>query len=151
MADASLTQTEADALLALEKRRSDDTQWDYPYSSLMGTVTIPLLSMDRREKFLLDIRRAQINLAKGTYQNRGQEVVILARLDFGGAPHRNPDGEEIGSPHIHLYREEFGDKWAFPIPSDRFANLDDPWQTLEDFMRFCNIVEPPIIRRGLFI
>ena len=68
MADASLAQTEADALLALEKRRSDDTQWDYP--SLSGTVTIPLLSMDRREEFLLDIRRAQINLAKGTYQNR---------------------------------------------------------------------------------
>ena len=149
MADASLTQTEADALLALEKRRSDDTQWDYP--SLSGAVTIPLLSMDSREEFLLDIRRSRINFAKGTYQNRGREVVILARLDFSGSPHRNPDGEEIGSPHIHLYREGFWDKWAFPISSDRFANLDDPWQTLEDFMRFCNIVEPPVIRRGLFI
>ena len=74
--------------------------------------------MDGREEFLLDIRRARIDLAKGTYQNRGREVVILARLDFGGAPHRNPDGEEIGSPHIHLYREGFGDKWAFPIPSE---------------------------------
>ena len=149
MADANLTQAEADALLALEKRRRDNTEWDYP--SLGGTVTIPLVSIDQREPFFLDIRRGRINLAKGTYQNRGRQVVVLARLDFGGAPHRNPDGEEIESPHLHLYREGFGDKWAYSVPSDRFANLDDPWQTLEDFMRFCNIVEPPVIRRGLFI
>ena len=80
MADASLTQTEADALLALEKRRSDDTQWDYP--SLSGVVTIPLLSMDSREEFLLDIRRSRINFAKGTYQNRGQKIVIPCPLGF---------------------------------------------------------------------
>ena len=77
-------------------------------------------------------------------------MAILARLDFGGATHRNPDGEEIGSPHLHLYREGFGDKWAFPVPSDSFADLEDPWRTLEDFMQFCNIIEPPVIRRGLF-
>ncbi len=46
--------------------------------------------------------------------------------------------------------EGFGDKWAFAVPTERFENLGDPWRTLDDFMRFCNIVEPPIIRRGLF-
>lgn len=148
MANADLTQAEADALMALEKRRVDGTEWDYP--DLGGRVTVPLVSTDRREPFLLDLRRARIDLSKGTYQNRGRQVAILARLDFGCMPHRNPDGEEIASPHLHLYREGFGDKWAFPVPSDRFANLDDPWLTLEDFMRFCNIVEPPVIRRGLF-
>jgi hypothetical protein len=75
---------------------------------------------------------------------------VLVRLDFGGAPHRNPDGEEIGSPHLHLYREGYGDKWAVPVPEDRFENLSDPWQTLEDFMRYCNVVQSPMIRRGLF-
>lgn len=148
MATTELTQAEADALLALEKRRVDGTEWDYP--DLGGRVTVPLVSVDRREQFLLDLRRARIDLTKGTYQNRGRQVVILARLDFGGAPHRNPDGEEIGSPHLHLYREDFGDKWAFPVPDDRFADLSDPWQTLRDFMRFCNIVDPPLLRRGLF-
>ena len=148
MANADLTQAEADALMALEKRRVDGTEWDYP--DLGGRVTVPLVSTDRREPFLLDLRRARIDLSKGTYQNRGRQVAILARLDFGCMPHRNPDGEEIASPHLHLYREGFGDKWAFPVPSDRFANLDDPWLTLEGFMRFCNIVEPPVIRRGLF-
>ena len=143
-----LTQAEADALLALEKHRVDMTQWDYP--GLGGTVTIPLISADRREPFLLDLRRSRIVLAKGTYQTRCRHIAILVRLDFGGTPHRNPDGEEIGSPHLHVYREGFGDKWAFPIPESYFSNLQDLWQMLEDFMRFCNIVEPPDIRKGLF-
>ncbi len=74
-------------------------------------------------------------------------MVVLVRLDFGGAPHSNPDGVEMGSPHLHLYREGYGDKWAVPVPGDRFA---DRWRLLDDFMRYCNVVEPPVIRRGLF-
>jgi len=77
-------------------------------------------------------------------------VVVLVRLDFGGHPHRNPDGEEILSPHLHIYKEGYGDKWAIPVPTDRFPNMDDLWKTLEDFMRFCNITEPPFIEKGLF-
>jgi len=149
MTDANLIQAEADALLAMEKRRVDDSEWNYP--DLGGQITVPLVSSDQRESFLLDVRRGGIDLAKGTYQNRGRQVVILARLDFGGAPHRNPDGEEIGSPHLHLYREGYGDKWAYRVPLEHFSNLGDPWLTLEDVMRFCNIFETPFIRRGLFI
>lgn len=148
MADPNLTQAEANDLIVLEKQRVDETRWNYP--DLGGKITIPLVSTDGREEFLLDLHRARVNLAKGTYQNRSRQVVVLVRLDFGGAPHRNPDGEEIGSLHLHLYREGFGDKWAFPVPSDRFSDMGNSWQMLQDFMQFCNIVEPPIIRRGLF-
>jgi len=147
MADLNLTQIEADALIALPKHRVDDTQWDYPG---VGGISIPLVSADRREQFVLDLRRGRIDLSKETFQNRGRQVVVLVRLDLGGAPHRNPDGEEIGPPHLHLYREGFADKWAVPAPPDRFANLSDPWGTVEDFMRYCSVVEPPLIRRGLF-
>ena len=148
MADSNLSQTEADVLIAMEKRRVDKNQWNYP--AFGEQVTIPLVSTDGREAFLLDLHRARINLTKGTYQNRSRQVVVLVRLDFGGAPHRNPDGEEIGVPHLHLYREGFGDKWAFSVPSDRFPDVENSWQTLQDFMRFCHIVEPPIIQKGLF-
>lgn len=148
MTDPKLTQAEADALMKMEKHRSDDKQWDYP--DLGRHVAIPLTSANRRESFLLDLRRGRINLAKGTYQTRARQIVILARLDFGGAPHRNPDGKEIGSPHLHLYREGFGDKWAFPVPSEHFLSSDDPWQMIEDFMRYCNITKPPLIQRGIF-
>jgi len=148
MAEINLTQAEADALIAMAKHRLDGTEWDYP--DLGGAVSIPLVSADRREQFVLDLRRGRIDLAKGTYQNRGRQVVVLVRLDFGGTPHRNLDGEEIDSPHLHIYREGFLDKWAMPVPAGDFRDVTNPGQTLDDFMRFCNIVEPPTIRRGLF-
>ena len=110
---------------------------------------MPLLSPDKRESFFLDITRSQINLTKGTYQNRARAVAILARLDFGGAPHRNPDDEEIPCPHLHLYRERYGDRWATSLPAERFSDAGDPWLLLE-FMQFVNITVPPDIRRGLF-
>jgi hypothetical protein len=148
MPDISLTQAEADALIGLPKYRVDNTQWDFP--TLGGAVSIPLVSENRREHFVLDMRRGRIDLGKGAYQNRARQVIVLVRLDFGGAPHRNPDDEEIGSPHLHVYREGYGDKWAMPIPGDRFTNPADPWQNLVEFMAYCNVVGPPAIRRGLF-
>ena len=148
MAEINLTQTEADALIAMEKHRVNNERRDYPV--LGGSVSIPLISADRRENFILDVSRGRINLAKGTYQNRPRQVVVFVRLDFGGQPHRNPDGEELESPHLHVYREGYGDKWAVPVPSGTFPNITDTWKTLEDFMRFCNIATPPLIERGLF-
>ena len=147
MANYDLTQADANTLIALEKRRVDDNVWDYP--GLGGGVSIPLVSVDEREQFFLDLRRSRIDLAKGSYQNRGRRVMPLIRLCFGGPPHDNPDGVEIKSPHLHVYREGYGDKWAFPVPGDRFVNLSDQWQTFHDFMGFCNIVQPPNVRRGL--
>jgi len=49
-----------------------------------------------------------------------------------------------------VYREGYGDKWAVPVPVDRFRVTGDVWATLEDFLRFCNITQPPHIERGLF-
>jgi len=149
MSATSLAQDEADALLAVGKQRSDSVERDYP--GLGGNLSAPLVSVDGREHFFLDIRRGRLNLRKRTYQNRGRQVIVLARLDFEGPPHRNPDGEEIGSTHLHLYREGYGDKWAYPVPPEQFPNQDDPWLMLDDFMRYCRIVEPPRIRRGLFV
>jgi hypothetical protein len=143
-----LTQAEADGLLAMEKIRADDLTREYPH--LGGALTVPLISRDRAESFLLDVKRGRIDLAKVTHQNRARQVVILVRLDVGGPGHRNPDDSEISCPHLHLYREGFGDKWAFPVPAQSFPNLADLWETLQDFMRFCNITEPPQITRGLF-
>ena len=148
MSDLNLAQSDADALLTLEKHKVDNTVHEYPF--LGGSLKIPLISRDRREEFLLDVYQNQINLAKGTYQNRARRVVILARLDFGGAPHRNPDDEEIPCPHLHLYREGFGDKWAFPVPLEAFPSIADRWQTLQDFLRYVNVTDPPDFRRSLF-
>jgi hypothetical protein len=83
-------------------------------------------------------------------QNRARQVVVLVRLDLAGPTHRNPDGEEVPCPHLHLYREGYGDKWAKPLPADIFSAPTDLWATLQAFQVFCNITQPPHIERGLF-
>jgi len=148
MADINLTQAEADALIAMEKHRATEDRSDFPMGG--QSLVLPLQSSDKREQFLLDLSRGRIDLLKIKMQNRGRQVVVLVRLDLGGAPHRNPDDEEIPTPHLHVYREGYGDKWAVPVPVDRFRVTGDVWATLEDFLRFCNITQPPHIERGLF-
>ncbi len=143
-----LTQAEADALFAMEKHRVDERRWSLPDTG--GGVVVPLVSADGDEPFHLDISRGRINLTKGKIQNRARTTMVLARIDFGGAPHRNPNDEEIACPHMHHYREGFGDRWAFPISPEVFTQPTDHWQTLVDFMRFCNITRPPEFDRGLF-
>ena len=148
MADINLTQAEADALIAMEKHRTTEDWSDFPMGG--QSLVLPLQSADKREQFILDLSRGRIDLLKVKMQNRGRQVVVLVRLDLGGAPHRNPDDEEVPAPHLHIYREGYGDKWAVPIPADRFPNVGEVWTTLEDFLQFCNISQPPHIDRGLF-
>ena len=143
-----LSQAEADALLAMEKQRTEAAPYTLPATG--GRLCVPLASLDRREAFTLDIHRSSINISKGTYQNRARTTVILARLDFGGAPHRNPDEREIGVPHLHLYREGYDDRWAFPVPAKHFPETMDRWRMLSDFLRFCHVVTPPEFTRSLF-
>jgi hypothetical protein len=149
MPEINLTQPEADALLAMEKHQLDDRPWLFP--AVGGRICVPLISANRRERFNLDISRGRIDLARVKYQTRTREVVILARLDLGGAPHQNPDGHEIPCPHLHLYRENYADKWAVPAPLSDFPRILDLWETLQDFMRFCRVTKPPDIQRGLFV
>src|SRR5437667_12077454 len=130
MAEINLTQEEANILIAMEKRRANEDRSDFPMRG--QSLTLPLLSADKREQFLLDLSCARIDLQKVKMQNRGRQVVVLVRLDLGGAPHRNPDDEEIAAPHLHLYREGFGDKWAMPLPVGLFRNPADVWITFEE-------------------
>jgi hypothetical protein len=143
-----LTQSEADELIAMPKHPTDENTVQFPSSG--ERLVIPLVSTDKTEDFLLDVTRSRIDLAKITYQNRGRVVVVLLRLDLNGAPHRNPDGHQMPCPHLHIYREGFGDKWAFPLPAGKFANLGDMTQTLSDFMDECNVTVKPTIQTGFF-
>lgn len=148
MADLDITQAEADSLMAMEKKAIDQKDWTFPGPA--ERVVIPLTSLDKREDFLLDVTRYQIRLTKATFQNRVRVAIILYRLDIDGAPHRNPDGQEIPCPHLHVYKEGFGDRWAFPAPIDKFPDTTDLFSTFYAFMEHCNITQPPAIQKGLF-
>jgi hypothetical protein len=149
MADVNLLQAEADALIAMEKFRTDTKLWNWPNPS--ERVTIPLMSADKRESFILDITRARIKVTKATYQNRARQAIVLMRLDLDGPPHTNPDGQEILCPHLHVYREGFGTKWAFPLPSSYpQPPAADLLTMCSAFMVDCRIVDPPEFQEGLF-
>jgi len=147
MADIEISQDEADALIQMPKVRVNDDVWHFPGRG--RSINIPLLSEDKRTNFLLDIWRGRLELNKITYQNRVHQMIILVRLDLTGKPHKNPDDEIITGPHIHVYREGFSDKWAYPISPGSFSDITDHWQTLKDFMTYCNIVQEPNIIAGI--
>ncbi len=144
MPDADLPQAEANRLIALPKHRVNLQAWPYPRGG--GRVAIPLQSENKREHFLLDLSRAGINITKGTHQTRARQVEPLVRLCTSRPGHRNPDGVMVPPDHLHLYREGYAAKWAQPVPADVFRDLADLQATLEDFMRYCNVVEPPFIQ-----
>jgi hypothetical protein len=143
-----LTQSEADELIALPKRPSDDRLHQFPPPG--EKLVIPFESIDRSEDFVMDVTRSRMDFSKVTYQNRGRVVVVLLRLDLNGSPHRNPDDEVIPCPHLHTYREGYGDKWACPLPEGKFGSLTDLAQTFFDFLTLCNVVERPTLQTGLF-
>ncbi|MDR1269566.1 MAG: hypothetical protein LBK82_08580 [Planctomycetaceae bacterium] len=143
-----LTQAEADALIQMEKFYTGTDIFDFP--SMGGSLRIPLHSADKREDFTLDISRNKIAFERNKLQTRVRKTIILVRIDIGGQPHRNPDGEEINCPHLHLYREGFDDKWAISLPSV-FIAPSNIFRTLNEFMDYCNIITKHFIRRDLFI
>jgi len=147
MSNTDLTQLEADKLIRMSKYHQNE-QIRYTYPSV-GEITISLLSKDEKEEFLLTIWKGKIGL-KSKHQTRVRKTIVLIRLDLYGAPHRNPDGIEVPGTHIHLYREGYGDKWAYSVDPEKFPHLNDLWQTLHDFMNFCNVQKIPIVDRGLF-
>lgn len=154
------TQSEADALIDLQKKRAEKKVYNFP---LPGEILIiPITSMDERESFLIDINRGSIRLTKCTYQERYQRIIILVRLDVDGPSHPNPEvmnvplpylepynGQTISCPHLHLYVEGFMDKWAIPSPSEKFPRTEGICATLGDFFRYCNVIEPPSVQRTL--
>lgn len=142
-----LSQQEGDALISMEKHYTGKDGFSFPTNG--SALHIPLSSINGREEFILDVTSGRIELRKHTLQTRARKTVILARLDICGPPHRNPDGEEILCPHLHLYKEGFGDKWAAPLPPC-FSRPENSYHTLGEFMDYCHIVTKPRILWGLF-
>jgi hypothetical protein len=146
MVSPEFTQADAERLLAMEKFRIDETNHKFPDRG--GKLSINLVNKKEKENFVINYNRGTINLQKRSHNMRG--YIVLARLDLDGSTHRNPDGQEVPARHLHLYREGYGDKWAFPVPENFFCKMDDAYQTLQDFMNYCNVVELPNIERSLF-
>ncbi|MGO4440833.1 DUF6978 family protein [Rhizobium sp. RAF56] len=142
-----LSQSEANALLEMEKHAEAGASYRFPAKG--ERLSIPLLSADEKENFHVDVNRRSIALYKCTFNGRTRGNVILARLDLNGSPHRNPDGEEIDCPHLHLYREGHGDKWAYSLPDGVFSDLANLKAVCQDFLTYFRVVSQPQITSDL--
>lgn len=141
-----LTQAEADILIAMAKIFADARAIAIPPGV---DDTRELIGADPKERFLLDIWRSTFRLSKFRLQTRGRQIIVLVRLDIGGAPHTNPDGTRLPGTHLHIYREGYEDKWAQPIDPARFRDLADIRLAFEDFCGVCNIAGIPPFQPSL--
>jgi hypothetical protein len=139
-----LTQVEAQQLMEMTKR------FVRPPAAIAippgADETYELAGPNDREKFLLDVWRGTLRLSKLKLQERARTIVVLVRLDVDGAPHTNPDGQRLSGTHVHLFKEGYDDRWAYPVDASRFTTLSDPGATFQDFCAFCNIESPPPIQ-----
>ena len=77
-----LTQAEADGLIAMPKERARDENYNFPRPG--AVLTIPIISANKRDTFLIDANRGKIRLTKCSYQERYQVIIVLLRLDIDG-------------------------------------------------------------------
>lgn len=94
------------------------------------------------DKFLLDFYRGSFELAKYTANKRFRQTLIMFRYDNAGR-HTNPDGESFDGPHVHLYREGFNDKFAFPVSKIDIREDESMEDKFRKILHFCNIIECP--------
>lgn len=106
-------------------------------------------SMTSKEVFLLDFYRGSFELSKYTINERYRQTIIMLRFDNCGR-HTNPDGVFFEGPHVHLYREGYNDKFAFPVSEVNVSNTDTMEQVFKKIMHFCNIKKLPTIEVSLF-
>ena len=149
-----LSQNEADRLLQMLKEFADSDPLEFGASQAMKYQR-ELISIDRKEKFILDVERGNRKRTRLKYQTRGREVIILARLELDGPDHINPPnaphrpGERLSCPHIHLYLEGFEDRVAYAFADVANLNIRDATNgllTFEDFLFFCGVQNCPDIQ-----
>ena len=157
-----ITQQDANFFFGMEKFPEEEKEYQFPSSG--QKLSIAFNSTDKRENFLFDIYRGSIRISKVTYQNRVRKAFILRRLDLDGPTHTNPEvetiplsilepynGKEISTPHLHLYVEGYGEKWA--IPADLLMKVEgkDIYEMMVDFFSYCNVSQLPKITKTLLI
>jgi hypothetical protein len=146
----SLSQNEVDHLLRLKKKFQDDAAIDLGPHPIEWSRNI--ISIESKDAFILDYRRASIELKKYTLNKRYRTAIVLLRYDSIGR-HTNPPGtdeKKFDGPHVHLFREGYDDKWAFPISVLGLNSDPTIVDVLGKLLDYCNVIERPQFADALF-
>lgn len=141
-----MTQSEFNYILGLKKTFQNSAE------ILLGPPPMKwsreIIANQTRDLFLLDFRRGSLEIVKYTYNKRFRNSVVLVRYDSVGK-HTNPpgtDGASFDGSHIHIYREGFDDKWAFPVSEIGLSGTENIDAVLDKLLDYCNIAARPIIK-----
>lgn len=141
-----MKQSEADRLIKIAKYVVD-TEVILPLANECRDLKV--LSVNKKEEFLVYLnRKGRIELHRCTYQMSRKTREILVRVDLDlDKSHQNPsyDGkpeELIRGPHVHLYKEGYGDRIAYPL-DEIFPGLNplEIEEAFKCFSEYCNITD----------
>lgn len=131
-----LTQEEFGFLMGLEKEFEDKS------TIFLGPAPLQwsrrLKSTATNDTFLLDFYRGSFKIQKYTYNHRYRQTLAVFRFDSFGT-HTNPDGEKLTGFHVHLYKEGFGDKFAYPASKFGIEETDPMEVVLQKFLVYCKV------------
>lgn len=142
-----ITQSEFDYLITIDKRfeKADEL--------VLGPAPISwernIIAIKTKDTFILDFYRGSFELSKYTYNKRYRQTIILLRYDAKGR-HTNPDGITFDGPHVHIYKEGFDDKFAYPVTDIGIDKMDEMEAILEKFLTYCNVKSIPSIQTTMF-
>ena len=144
----AITQAEFDFLMK-EDKLFDDLSSPIQLGPAPIQWTRQINAVATKEVFLLDFFRGSFEVSKYTVNKRYRQTVILLRYDNGGR-HTNPDGVLFEGAHVHLYREGYNDKFAFPVSEIGVDKSDSMDAVFSKIMHFCNVKKFPIIEVSMF-
>jgi hypothetical protein len=111
--------------------------------------TREIKAINSKNIYLLDFYRGSFELTRYTYNKRYRQSLILLRYDSGGR-HTNPDGVTFDGPHVHIFREGFNDKFAYPISDLNIEDTNSIDEVLDKLLQFCNVIKRPVINIPMF-
>jgi len=145
----ALSNNEVQRLIRLDKRFADESEVLIPVSGQYEHCS-ELLAVRDGDKFLLNVSRAAIRLTRCKTQTRYSRNTVLIRVEIDGPPHENPDGTEVSPSHVHIYREGYDDKWAYPIEKfPEFASCDSLIELVRKSSRYCGVVSRIPYQKGV--
>ncbi len=111
----------------------------------------PATGVTTNTEYIVDVNRKGCTLSRITFQNRAYVTTVLLRLDIDSKPHQNPDGKKIGGTHLHVYRQGYGETWAYELTDPRLlelcklfdftdiAEIQNKQDKIQWFYKFCTI------------
>lgn len=132
----TLTTEEAIQLIDMLKKYIEKKRFDFPDPG--KRIQFSVIGDTKADKFSVNIYRQRINSNGITFQGRTEsDNIILMRLDVNPtSAHLNPDGEKIVGTHLHVYKENYGEKFAIPFD----VNNKDLFEICFTFFKKFNII-----------